>query len=70
MVNQKTIIVGELQALPGERTEGRIPVGEMQDGTSIELPVVLILISQHQRGTSHFDNRFFLFPIQRFSFHQ
>ena len=42
MVNQKTIIVGELQALPGERTEGRIPVGEMQDGTSIELPVVLI----------------------------
>ncbi len=40
--NQKSIIVGELQALPGERTEGRIPVGEMQDGTSIELPTVLI----------------------------
>ena len=40
--NQKSITVGELQALPGERTEGKIPVGEMQDGTSIGLPAVLI----------------------------
>ena len=40
--DQKSIIAGELQASPGEKIEGRIPIGEMQDGTSIELPVVLI----------------------------
>ena len=40
--DQKSIIAGELQASPGEKIKGRIPIGEMQDGTSIELPVVLI----------------------------
>ena len=40
--DQKSIIAGELQASPGEKIEGRIPIGEMQDGTPIELPVVLI----------------------------
>jgi predicted deacylase len=36
------LTVGGLTANPGERTQGHLVVGEMQDGTPVRLPIVLL----------------------------
>ena len=36
------LVVGVLIAEPGQRTEGYLKVGAMQDGTPVRLPVVLV----------------------------
>lgn len=40
--NPNKLVVGNLVAEPGTRTEGRLSVGNMPDGTPIRVPVVLI----------------------------
>lgn len=38
----RVLQVEHLQAEPGQRCEGYLPVGEMQDGTPVRLPLILI----------------------------
>ena len=40
--NQARLVVGPLMAGPGQRVEGHLNVGTMQDGTPVRLPVILV----------------------------
>ena len=41
-IRQSKLVVGQLVAEPGTRTQGHLKVGSMPDGTAVRLPVVLI----------------------------